>query len=104
MKTLAFALTLFVASSSFAFPTCTQLEAQMMAQVASVEPVSETQCRVKLAWTGNWMFNPSYVCPLDIDEASSFGVITSCNYKVGAQIDGIVYRNVDGDPAHLSLY
>lgn len=104
MKTLAFALTLLAASSSFAFPTCTQLEALMIAKVASVEPVSDTQCRVKMAWEGNWMFNPSYVCPLDIDEASSFGVITSCNYKVGDQIDGVVYRSVDGEPDSLSLY
>lgn len=104
MKALAFALTLLAANSSFAFPTCTQLEALMIAEVASVEPVSETQCRLKLAWTGNWMFNSSYVCPLDIDEASSFGVITSCDYKTGDQISGVVYRNVDGDPAFLSLY
>ncbi|WP_295905189.1 hypothetical protein [uncultured Bdellovibrio sp.] len=104
MKKIAFVLALLTTNSAFAYQACNNLEAQMIAQARSVEALENGQCRVKLAWTGNWMLNPSYACPLDIDEVSSFGVITSCGVKVGDTVSGIVYRSVNDGPESIYLY
>ncbi|AFY00835.1 hypothetical protein [Bdellovibrio bacteriovorus] len=105
MKKVLFTLVLFVGSVSSAHSACTSLEAQIIAKVASVEPIANSRlCRVKMAWTGRWMFNPAYACPLDIDEVSSFGVIAHCDAKVGEQIDGIAFRSPNATPMEIYLY
>ncbi|WII73609.1 hypothetical protein QJS83_06950 [Bdellovibrio sp. 22V] len=104
MKKLVIAMAVLLSNSAVSAYACTQLEAQMIATAASVESLENGQCRVKLAWTGAWQLNPSYQCPLDIDEVSSFGVITSCNVKPGDMVTGIVYRDVNASPEFIYLY
>ncbi|KYG64584.1 hypothetical protein AZI85_04015 [Bdellovibrio bacteriovorus] len=101
MKKALIILSIFAATPAFA---CNQLEAQLIAKAASIEPANNGQCRVKLSWTGNWQLNPSFQCPLDIDEVSSFGVITSCNVKEGDTVTGIVYRDINVSPTEIYLY
>lgn len=104
MKKILFFLALVTANSAFAYQACNNLEAQLIAKASTVEPLQNGQCRVKLAWTGGWMLNPSYACPLDIDEVSSFGVITGCHVQPGDTVSGIVYRSVNDGPESIYLY
>lgn len=102
MKLLVSAIILL--SAQLASANCTQLEAQMIATAKSVTVESNNLCRVQLEWSSRWMYNPSYQCPLDIDETSSFGVLTSCEVKAGDQVSGIVYRNMSAGPENIYLY
>lgn len=104
MKKVLFSLLLLTANSSFALEECTQYDAQIIATARSVEPLANGQCRVMPAWTGNWQLNSSYICPLDIDEVSSFGMIMSCDIKVGDVFSGIVYRKAGDNSDSLYLY
>jgi hypothetical protein len=91
--------------SAHAFSACQHLEAQMLATVKSITPTTEGKCRVTFAWEQRWIYNPSYICPLDIDEVSSFGVETSyCDVKVGDELSGVALRPVEGTPDDIWLY
>lgn len=104
MKKLIFALVLFSAQYSFAAEFCSHMQAQVSAKAREVIAINENKCRVLLSWEGQWIYSPAYSCGLDIDEVSSFGVITSCDVKVGDQVSGVATRPVDGRPQEISLY
>lgn len=105
MKKIIFAFIIFSTSTTFASPLCQYLEAQMMATVRTITPISEKKCRVTFSWEGRWIYNHSYSCPLDIDEVSSFGAETTyCDYKVGDEISGVVLRPTEGTPQDIILY
>ena len=91
--------------TAHAFSACQHLEAQMMATVKSITPTTPGKCRVTFTWEQRWIYNPSYICPLDIDEVSSFGVETSyCDVKVGDELSGVALRPTDGMPQEIWLY
>lgn len=104
MKKLIFAVALFSAQSSFAAGLCTHLQAQFFAKAREVIVLGENKCRVLLSWQGQWIYNPASSCPLDIDEVSSFGVITSCEVRVGDSVAGVALRPVDARPDEIILY
>lgn len=66
--------------------------------------LQDGQCRVLVPWDAHWTYSPAYSCPLDIDEVSSFGVITSCALKVGENISGMAYRSSSDAPQFIYLY
>lgn len=105
MKTLIALLFSLSAASALANQPCNYLEAQILSTVKSVTVEANGQCRVTFSWEKRWLYNPSYSCPLDIDEVSSFGAVTSnCNYQVGEDVSGVVYRPKNGNPLDIVLY
>lgn len=83
---------------------CEMLQALFSAKVQAVEPLQGEQCRVLVSWEGHWTYSPAYSCPLDIDEVSSFGVITTCDFKVGESVSGMAYRSNNATPQFIYLY
>ena len=84
---------------------CSYLEAQMMATVREVQPLPEAgKCRALFSWETRWIYNPAYSCGLDIDEVSSYGVITSCQVQVGDELSGVATRAVEATPQEILLY
>ena len=82
---------------------CKQLEAQMIAKVASVSMQDEDHCLLKVELI---QFNPSGLCPLEaegfvgknkylslVKSVSSF----SCPIKAGDNISGIAYSGIVDD-------
>ncbi|XGC81767.1 hypothetical protein ACES2L_04630 [Bdellovibrio bacteriovorus] len=104
MKKVAIALVLLLSNSALAFNDCTQLDARVLGKVKSVTQINETQVRVTIDWSQKYLYAPSFNCPLDIDEVSSFGVITTRKVTVGQQIDGIAYRSTQADATAIYLW
>lgn len=104
MKKLAVVLALLVSNAAFAYSDCTQLEAQVLGKVKSVTALDEKHVRVTFDWTNKYLYAPSFSCPLDLDEVSSFGVITTRKVQVGQQLDGVAYRSVNEDATTIYLW
>lgn len=105
MKKALLALVLLSTNAAVASPLCPYLEAQISATVASITPISEKKCRVTFTWSKRYIYSPSFQCPLDIDEVSSFGSETAyCDTKVGEELSGVVIRPTDGTPMDIFLY
>lgn len=98
---LAGAITLFSANVSAG---CSMLSAQVFAPIEFIERVSESDCRVKLSWSGGWILNPAYSCPLEVGEISR-GVIISCEgLHVGQSISGVLYKDLSSANPEIRIY
>lgn len=98
MKIIIATLIAFTASLSMA--TCLG-EAQIIAKASEVTRSGAASCHVIVDAYSVVQFNPSYVCPLDIDEVLASGIevgTTSekCSLEAGQDFSGVVYKNADG--------
>lgn len=78
-------------SSAFA---CTQ-EAQFSSVVKKVTKINATQCQIDLDLnlSAGDTYNPSFMCPLDIEEVYENGFIsTRCNLKAGDAVSGYLVK------------
>jgi hypothetical protein len=97
MKSLMLVAVSFLSLSTFA--DCTQLDAQYIGTVVEHSKVRVDQnvfeCQYKISYS---QFNSSYICPLDIDEVSSFKFEDkNCALKNGDFVSGYMHRNLDSD-------
>lgn len=93
MKNLLF-ISLFSLVSSVAM-ACVE-EAQFSSVVKEIKKINYNECRITLALnlSAGQNYNPSYMCPLDIEEVYENGFISSqCNYKAGDEISGYLVKN-----------
>lgn len=90
MKLVIGILTLLSVQFTYA---CDMFSSQIYAKIQSIELAKENLCLIKVSWSDQFHFNPGYDCPLEIGVVSSHGILTSCDYKVGDWITGIVYRS-----------
>lgn len=88
----------------FAFSSCDMYSSQIHAKIQSIEFVKSNVCSVKVSWTDQFHYNPSYDCPLEIGLVNSHGVLTTCEYRAGDWISGIVYRSGKGPIEKIYLY
>ncbi len=92
-------------NKAHAIEACTYYSAQLMATVREVTQDADGACRLHLTWEKRWMYNPQYVCPLDIDEVSSFGIRTlECNVGAGDELSGVVMRTRDAAPTEITIH
>lgn len=99
MKTLPFlaAFTSTLMTSLIATADCTQTEAQFIGKIAAVVDLvridqGQYDCAWKLEFT---QFSPSFICPLDIDEAMSAKIPMTdgdCMTAVGQQVSGVLVQ------------
>ncbi|MBC7712447.1 MAG: hypothetical protein H7177_03865 [Rhizobacter sp.] len=78
------------------FSSVTAIACQQEAQfIGKVTNYSKTDCSYDINFS---MFNSSYVCPLDIDEAGPARLTDkSCSLKNGDPISGVLIRNSENE-------
>ena len=92
--------TLIAFSAHLSLANCLS-EAQIIAKALEVTRTGTASCHVVINAHSIVQFNPSYICPLDIDEISASGVEVNsssenCSVEVGQIFSGVVYKNADG--------
>lgn len=98
MKSLFFTLGLMIATSSYGMSfDCNQQEAQFIGTVREVQMRSldqkTTQCFYKIQYS---QYNPSMLCPLDIDEAYNAEFQdTSCQLRMNDEVSGYMVKKGD---------
>lgn len=97
MKNIFVFMLIFFNINLIAFAECSQLEAQVIANVGSVMSMTTSTCTVALDFSAKYsQLNSSYVCPLDIDEVGNGVTLQkingNCPVKVGDFLSGILYR------------
>lgn len=104
MKKLLMLTAAITFSSTNIWAQCSMLSAQVFAPIESIEEVSDSLCRVKLSWSGNWILNPAYPCPLEVGEISR-GVIMSCEgLKIGDSVSGVLYKGLSTTNSEIRIY
>lgn len=92
-------------NKAHAIEACSYYSAQLMATVREVTHEADGTCRLLFTWEKRWMYNPQYICPLDIDEVSSFGIkVSECNIGVGDELSGVVMRARDAAPTEIVIH
>ena len=93
MKMFVVLASVFVAQMSLA---CLQQEAQFIGSVKNFQNQRGehiNSCSYEIEFS---MYNPSYVCPLDIDEVSSLRFADdSCQQQDGNQVSGVLVKKND---------
>jgi len=77
-------------------------EAQIIAEVTGRSTDSLTTCTAKIDASSVQVYNQNGQCPMDLSEVISQGIemgLTNghdCDISVGDQINGIIYKRIDG--------
>ena len=77
-------------------------EAQLIAQIATVQKVSMNSCKAFIDPSSITFYSESMVCPLDLSEIISEGVEVGikdghdCRLESGQDLNGIIVKNASG--------
>jgi len=105
---------LFAQGAMASTPNCSVDSAEIKAKVVRVEHVTESgfarYCRVFITLDSkNTLFSPNALCPIDIEDVSSYGVLVvkdpgtnDCLYKTGDAVSGYI-TDLSGDSKHIEL-
>jgi len=99
MKTFFFILLAAVSSSSVW--ACGTMQAQIIAKISDVSYHNEDYCDFAVRASDIIQFNPSTLCPLDIDEVRNVRALCR-SYEVGGFLSGVIYR--DGQIPDPTIY
>lgn len=94
-------LALFGLTAQSAFSACLG-EAQIIARISSIEPVSSGLCIAQIEAADVRFFSENQLCPLTLDEVVASGIFvkadnTQCFLSADGELSGVVKVNGDGD-------